>query len=64
MALWERGPAARRLPRDRTPVFTVEVSGPGTGIIEVSYMPEGISIGAWSGGDTFAWDKSGKPLSI
>jgi hypothetical protein len=34
----------------------VEVRGPGTGIVEVSYLPDGINIVAWSGADTFAWE--------
>ena len=45
-------------------VFTVDVKGPGTGVIEVSYWPDGISINAWSGGDTFAWDKAGNKLQV
>jgi hypothetical protein len=45
-------------------VLTVEIRGPGTGFPEVSYIPGGISICAWSGADTFAWDKSGKPIAI
>jgi hypothetical protein len=36
----------------------VEVRGPGTGIIEVSYLPDGINIVAWSGADTFARDEA------
>lgn len=45
-------------------VFTVEVKGPGSGVIELSYEPGGIIICAWSGGDTFAWDKEGNKLQV
>jgi hypothetical protein len=43
---------------------TVEIRGPGEGVVEVSFDPKGIRIGAWSGGDTFAWDDAGEPLRI
>lgn len=45
-------------------VLTVEMRGPGNGLPEVSYHPRGISVCAWSGADTFAWDKSGKQLQL
>ena len=48
----------------REDVISVEIRGPGTGILEVSHRPDGISIGAWSRGDSFAWDKSGRQLRI
>ena len=44
--------------------FTVEVSGPGDGVVEVACRPGGISLWAWSGADVVAWDKEGKRLSI
>jgi hypothetical protein len=44
--------------------LTVEVRGPGDGVVEVSYHPDGISITAWSGAQTFAWDRAGSPLTI
>jgi DNA-binding beta-propeller fold protein YncE len=48
----------------RGDAFTVEVSGPGTGVVEVSYDPKGISIGAWSGASTVAYDRAGNRLDI
>lgn len=45
-------------------ILTVEMRGPGSGDPEVSYHPRGISVSAWSGADTFAWDKSGRPLRL
>lgn len=43
--------------------FEVEVSG-GRGVpqIEVSYHPEGISIGAWSGAETHVRNRAGEDL--
>jgi hypothetical protein len=44
--------------------FTVEIRGPGSGIPEVSYQADGISICAWPGADTTAWNKAGERLDI
>jgi hypothetical protein len=47
---------------NRGDAFTVEIGGPGDGVVEVSYSPEGVSIGAWSGASTVAWDRAGNRL--
>ena len=45
--------------------FTVEVAGPGDGMIEVDYRPTGISIWGWNDADTMsAWSKNAGPLNI
>jgi hypothetical protein len=49
---------------DKNDAFTVEVSGAGDGIVEVSYRSCGISIAAWSGARTTAWDRAGNRLRI
>jgi hypothetical protein len=49
--------------REGSPI-TVEISGRGDGIVEVSYWPDGISVDAWSGADTDAWDSNGNKLAI
>ena len=43
-------------------IFHVEIFGPGSGEVEVSYRPDGISVGAWSGADVRVRDKSGSEL--
>lgn len=48
----------------RGDAFTVEIRGPGDGVVEVSYDPKGISIGAWSGASTTAWNRAGHRLDI
>ena len=42
----------------------VEVVGSGEGVVEVSYWPTGISVCAWPGADTRAWDVNGNELQI
>ena len=49
---------------NRGDAFTVEISGPGDGLVEISYDADGISIGAWSGASTVAWDRAGNRLKI
>jgi hypothetical protein len=44
--------------------FTVQIQGPGEGVVEVSYEPNGLIIGAWKGARTEAWDRSGRRLQI
>lgn len=48
----------------RGDVFTADISGPGTGVVEVSCSPEGITIGVWSGAETVAHDRAGTRLNI
>lgn len=57
-------PEGAVVPLKHGDAFTVEVRGPGDGVVEVSYHPEGISITAWSGARTFAWNRAGDPLAI
>ena len=33
-------------------VFDVEVVGPGSGRVEIVFLPDGLIVGAWSGADT------------
>lgn len=40
-------------------VFTVEVSGPGKGIVEVSYASNGIIICEWDGATTLVTNRQG-----
>jgi fermentation-respiration switch protein FrsA (DUF1100 family) len=49
---------------DRGDAFSVEITGPGDGIVEVSYAPDGLSIGAWSGASTVAHDRQRNRLDI
>lgn len=54
--------ATTSLKRDQP--ITVEVSGPQEGVLEISYWPDGISINAWPGAETRAWDAQGNKLDI
>jgi len=44
--------------------FTVEFSGSGNGVVEVSYRSDGISVCGWSESTTSAWNKAGDPLQL
>jgi hypothetical protein len=48
----------------RGDALAVELHGPGSGVVEVSFDPKGISIGAWSGASTTARDRTGQRLDI
>ena len=41
-------------------VFTVEVSGPGDGPLEISYAPNGVIIGEWNGAKTRLLNRQGE----
>ena len=45
-------------------VFRVEISGPDTGEVEVAHSPKGLSVWAWSGAVTRAWDRAGDELTL
>jgi hypothetical protein len=49
--------------REGAPV-RVEITGAGEPLVEVSYWPDGISVDAWPGADTRAWDAHGNELPI
>jgi hypothetical protein len=42
--------------------FRVEIVGPDEGDVEVSYLPDGLVVGAWSGARTHVWNKAGVEL--
>jgi hypothetical protein len=42
--------------------FRVEMVGPEDGEPEISYLPESLIVGAWSGARTRVWDKAGDQL--
>ena len=43
--------------------FRVEITGPDDGDPEISYIPDGLIIGAWSGAATRVWNKTGDELA-
>ena len=45
-------------------VFTVEFTGPGDGLVEVSHRSDGISIAGWGGAEVTAKDRSGRHLQL
>jgi hypothetical protein len=44
--------------------FTVELSGPSPAAPEISFVPDGIVVSAWTGADTRAWNKAGEDLDV
>ena len=44
--------------------FDVEISGEGSGQVEISYTPTGIIVGAWSGSETTVHDRAGRKLDV
>ena len=44
--------------------FTVEISGVGSGVVEVAFQPTGIAIVAWDRAQTRAWDREGRALQV
>ena len=40
----------------------VEISGPGDGIVEISYAPNGLIVGEWSGASTQVLDQQGEVI--
>ena len=44
--------------------FVVEMAGSSPGVPEVNFSGDGITLCAWSGADTRAWDRSGKELRL
>jgi hypothetical protein len=44
-------------------VFTVEVAGPGDGLVEISYAPNGVIIGEWDGAETRLWNRRGDEVA-
>ena len=42
--------------------FKVEIVGPEGGDPEVSYLPDGLMIGAWAGAETRVWNRAGDEL--
>ena len=42
--------------------FTVEMIGPKRGDPELSYLPDGLIVGAWAGARTRVWNKTGEQL--
>jgi hypothetical protein len=42
--------------------FKVEIVGPDRGDAELSYVTDGLIIGAWSGAKTRVWNKAGDEL--
>jgi len=45
-------------------VFKVVMDGPGPAVPEISYVPDGIMVSAWTGADTRAWNQAGEELKI
>jgi hypothetical protein len=45
-------------------VFNIELSGPSPGVPEVSFVPDGIMVSAWTGADTRAWNRAGEDLHV
>ena len=44
--------------------LVVEITGPGEALPEVSYIPDGIVVGAWQGARTAVWDETGAIVEI
>jgi hypothetical protein len=44
-------------------VFAVEISGPGDGIVEVSFAKEGLVIGEWDGARTRVRNRRGEDVA-
>ncbi len=44
-------------------VFAVEISGPGDGIVEVSFAKEGLIIGEWDGAHTRVRNSRGEEVA-
>ncbi len=42
--------------------FEVEVAGPGSGHLEITCVPGGVVIGAWSGAETRVRDRAGREV--
>ena len=53
-------PEGALVPLRRGDAFTVEMRGPAGGIPEISYDPPGLTIGAWAGASTRAWNRAGE----
>jgi len=43
--------------------FKVEIVGSKDGEPEITYLPDGLIIGAWSGATTRVWNKAGEELA-
>ena len=46
----------------RGEALIVEVSGPGDGIVEVSYLADGMMVGEWDGAKTTVFNGRGEAL--
>jgi hypothetical protein len=44
--------------------FKVEITGPSGGEIEIRHYPGGLSVWAWPGATTRAWNKAGEELRL
>ncbi len=44
-------------------VFAVEITGPGDGLVEVSFDGDGLSIGEWDGAHTRIRNKRGEKVA-
>ncbi len=44
--------------------FTVEVAGSGEGVVEITYGPDGLIVGAWDGAKTRVWNKAGEEMDV
>lgn len=40
--------------------FTIEVSGPGSGEVEITYDGDGVSVHAWPPASTTVWNDAGE----
>lgn len=45
-------------------MFEVEIVGSEAGRPEITYVPEGLLIGAWAGAETRVWNKEGAELPV
>ena len=44
--------------------FGVEISATELGDAEISYLPDGLIVGAWSSAKTRAWNRAGNELAL
>jgi hypothetical protein len=44
--------------------LTVEISGPGTGLLEIMYGRDSLTVCAWEGATTRVWNKAGAELQV
>ena len=45
-------------------ILRVEITGQDDDELEISYVPGGLVIGAWSGAKTQVWDRAGRSVPI